>query len=145
MNERAPAAELWRQAASVAVNAEVSTVARLALFVLACVLTGLGALLGSIAGNAFGRSGLFAGGVLGGVLAALLVPRIAAWRRWIAKHQVWPTAFGTALGFLAAAAVAVNTLSSPLGPILSTTLAGVGAVVGAARADRARKDSDHAA
>jgi hypothetical protein len=40
---------------------------------------------------------------------------------------------GAALGFIAAATVAVNTLSSPIGPVFSTALIGVGALVGARR------------
>jgi hypothetical protein len=104
---------------------------RVYLFVIACLLTGLGGALGSMIGHAFGHRGLWAGGVIGGFLGALLVARIATWRRWIAPAQLWPTALGTAVGFLAAAAVAVHTLSSPVGPILSTTLAGFGALVGA--------------
>jgi hypothetical protein len=38
---------------------------------------------------------------------------------------------GAAAGFSLAAAIAVNTLGSPIGPILSTALVGVGAVLGA--------------
>ncbi len=101
------------------------------LFVVACILAGLGGAVGSVVGNAFGGTGLWAGGVIGGLLAAILVARIATWRRWIAPAQFRATALGTAVGFLAAAAVAVNTLSSPVGPILSTALAGAGALLGA--------------
>lgn len=110
---------------------EAGTVLRIYLFVAASVLTGLGGALGSILGNSFGRRGLWAGGVIGGLVAAVVVARIATWRRWITPTQFWGTALGTAVGFVVAAAVAVNTLSSPVGPILSTTLAGIGALLGA--------------
>jgi hypothetical protein len=56
--------------------------------------------------------------------------KIALWRGWIARPQYRATTIGAALGFLAAASVAVNTLSSPVGPVLSTTLTGVGALIG---------------
>jgi hypothetical protein len=46
---------------------------------------------------------------------------------------------GAALGFLASALVAVNTLSSPIGPILGTTLTGIGALIGSNRMT-ARRD-----
>jgi hypothetical protein len=45
------------------------------------------------------------------------------------------------VGFLLAAAIAVRTLSSPVGPVLSTLLIGTGALVGAAR--RAGVQSAH--
>ena len=59
-----------------------------------------------------------------------LTPLVARWRRWIEPRDFWPTAAGAALGFAAAALVAVNTLSTPVGPILSTLLIGLGAVLG---------------
>jgi hypothetical protein len=97
-----------------------------------CFLGGLGGFLGSIAGAAFGgKTALFVGGFVGGIAIAPFSARLALWRHWIEAHQYWPTAIGAALGFVAAALVAVNTLSSPIGPILSTLLTGVGALLGA--------------
>ncbi|HXN77057.1 MAG TPA: hypothetical protein VN876_10495 [Gemmatimonadaceae bacterium] len=115
------------------------------LFLVACVLGGLGGALGSMVGHSFGNIGLWAGGILGGLLASMLVARIALWRRWIVRSQYWPTVLGTAVGFLLACAVAVNTLSSPIGPILSTLLIGVGAVLGSIRASTGADLNDHAA
>lgn len=103
---------------------------RLKLLVTACVLGGLGGLLGSVAGASFGQRSLLVGGFLGGILIAPLSARVALWRHWIDRPQYWPTTIGTALGFAAAALVAVNTLSSPIGPIVSTTLTGIGALIG---------------
>ncbi len=105
---------------------------RFLLFVLACVLPGLGGAVGSIAGHGFGTTGLWTGGVLGGLLASLLVAWLAAKMQWIPRERQKATALGTAVGFLLAVAVAVNTLSSPVGPVLSTMLAGLGALVGSA-------------
>lgn len=99
-------------------------------FIAACVLGGLGGFLGSVVGAAFGQRGLFIGGFLGGLAMALVSARLAIWRKWIVEKQFWPTAVGAALGFLAAATVAVNTLSTPIGPILSTSLTGLGALAG---------------
>ena len=107
------------------------------LFAVSCILGGFGGAAGSIAGAAFGKRGLFIGGFLGGALVAPLTARIASWRGWIAPDQFWSTAIGAALGFLAAATVAVNTLSSPVGPVLSTLLIGGGAIAGA-RAGKGR-------
>ena len=118
---------------------------RAALFLVACALGGLGGALGSIVGNAFGKGGLWAGGILGGLLASMLIARIALWRRWIVRSQFWPTVVGAAVGFLVACAVAVNTLSSPIGPVLSTLLIGAGTVLGSIRAPSAPDLHDHAA
>lgn len=118
---------------------------RAALFLVACVLGGLGGALGSMVGHAFGKGGLWAGGVLGGLLASMLIARIALWRRWIVRSQYWPTVLGAAVGFFIACAVAVNTLSSPVGPILSTLLIGVGAVLGSMREPSAADPHDHQA
>lgn len=114
---------------------------RIMLFITACALSGLGGALGSMLGNAFGKTGLWAGGVIGGQLAALLIARIAVWRGWIAPSQYGPTAMCTAIGFLIAAAIAVNTLSSPVGPVLSTTIPGLGALLGAALGGAPPRDS----
>ena len=118
---------------------------RSALFLVACSLGGLGGALGSMVGHSFGKGGLWAGGILGGLLASMLVARIALWRRWIVRSRFWPTVLGTAIGFLLACAVTVSTLSSPIGPILSTLLIGVGAVLGGIRAPSAADPHDHPA
>jgi hypothetical protein len=96
-------------------------------------------------GHSFGKGGLWAGGILGGLLASMLIARIALWRRWIVRSEYWPTVLGAALGFLLACAVAVKTLSSPVGPILSTLLIGVGAVLGSKRVPSASDPQDHTA
>lgn len=102
----------------------------LRLFISMCLLGGLGGFVGSVIGAAFGNRALFIGGFLGGVAIAPLAAQLALWRRWITPRQYWLTTAGAALGFLAAALVAVNTLSSPVGPIVSTALTGVGALLG---------------
>lgn len=106
---------------------------RAALFLVACALGGVGGAVGSMVGHAFGTRGLWAGGILGGLLASMLVGRIAVWRHWIVQSQFWPTVLGTAVGFGVACAIAVNTLSSPIGPIMSTLLIGAGALLGSIR------------
>jgi len=100
------------------------------LFLMTCVLGGAGGFMGSVLGGAFGRLGLFAGGLIGGVLIAPMSAKFAVYRRWIEAKQYTTTAAGAAIGFLAAAIVAMNTLSSPIGPLLSTALIGLGAIAG---------------
>lgn len=118
---------------------------RIALFFIACALGGAGGAVGSIVGHAFGKSGLWVGGILGGIIASMLVARIALWRHWIVRSQFRPTALGAVVGFLVACAVAVNTLSSPVGPVLSTLFIGGGAVLGSILAPSDSDPHDRAA
>jgi hypothetical protein len=111
---------------------------RIALFLTAMVLGGLGGMGGSILGNAGGKRMLFIGGFVGGVLVAPLTAWIARRAGWIDPERTMYTAVGAAIGFILAATIAVNTLSSPIGPVVSTTLIGIGALVGAGRIGRSQ-------
>lgn len=104
---------------------------KLWLFITATVLGGFGGFLGSVLGGGIGRGALFVGGFVGGVAIAPLTALVARRRGWIDHTRFWFVAVGAALGFIAAASIAVNTLSSPVGPVLSTTLIGLGALAGA--------------
>lgn len=103
----------------------------LLLFIVCSLLGGLGGALGSMVGHAAGPTGLWVGGVIGGLLGAVAGAVVARHRGWISAPQLPSTALGAALGFLAAALIAVNTLGSPVGPVLSTALIGLGALLGA--------------
>lgn len=100
------------------------------LFLLLIAAGGAGGMAGSIVAAAAGKRGLFIGGFVGGLIAAPLASYLAARLRWIDPRQVKGTALGAALGFLAAAIIAINTLSSPVGPVLSTLLIGAGGLLG---------------
>ena len=104
---------------------------RAQLFLITSFLAGLGGALGSMVGNAFGRTGLWVGGVLGGLIGAHAAVAVSKGRGWIAPQQFHFTVAGAALGFLIAAGIAVNTLSSPVGPLLSSAVPGLGALLGA--------------
>ena len=118
--------------------------AKVLLFVVSCVLGGLGGALGSIVGHAAGQPGLWIGGVIGGLLGSIAGVAIARRRRWLTDAQFGTTALGASGGFLIAAAIAVNTLSSPIGPVLSTALIGVGALIGASGRRATNEHRDHA-
>ena len=113
----------------------------MALFALLVVAGGAGAFVGSVLGNAFGRTGLFAGGVIGGASASAAAAFVAAWLTWIRIDERVPTACGAVVGFLAAALIAVNTLSSPVGPVTSTLLTGIGGLIGLRLKRRLRSPS----
>jgi hypothetical protein len=108
------------------------------LFVLFVMAGGAGGLLGSILGAALGRRALFVGGLLGGLIASAGAAFLAGRLAWVEAAHVNGAALGAALGFIAATAVAVNTLSSPVGPVLSTCLIGFGGLAGGRLSTRAR-------
>jgi hypothetical protein len=112
------------------------------LFIACCLLGGLGGALGSVVGHAAGHSGLWVGGIIGGILGSVAATALARNRHWLTAAQFPAAAIGASLGFLAAAAIAVNTLGSPVGPVLSTTLIGIGAVLGT-RLRREARTPDH--
>jgi hypothetical protein len=113
---------------------------RFLLFVTMCALAGFGGAVGSMLGHSFGSTGLYVGGIGGGLVAVTLGAWVAVSQRWIPRTRLGTTALGASVGFLAAVAVAVNTLSSPVGPVLSTLLVGIGALLGSrgARSDAGR-------
>ncbi len=103
------------------------------LFFTTAIFGGLGAAVGSILGHSMGKAGLYTGAVLGGIVFIALAVRLAIWRSWIPRSQLTPTLIGGEVGFLVAAPLAVQMLSSPVGPIMSTILIGAGALVGSRR------------
>jgi hypothetical protein len=104
---------------------------RVLLFITATILCGLGGMFGSMAGHGVADDpGLIFGGVIGVVIAALVTVWLASAARWITPEQRKSTLIWTAVGSVIASLIATHTLSSPVGPILSTLLAGVGALLG---------------
>ena len=103
---------------------------QLRLLVFLIVAGGIGGFLGSVLGGAFGRRALFAGGFVGGAILTWLATHLAGRLGWVPREQVTGTAIGATLGFLVAATIAVNTLSSPVGPVLSTLAVGIGGYLG---------------
>ena len=104
----------------------------LGVFVFLTIAGGLGGFLGSVIGAAFGEQrALFIGGFIGGPIVCALAAWLAGRLGWIPLVEVRGTAIGAAVGFLVAATIAVNTLHSPVGPVLSTLCVGTGGLLGA--------------
>jgi hypothetical protein len=100
------------------------------------LLAGLGAVLGSILGNAAGRTGLFAGAVVGGLLTTTGAVLLAGRWGWFPRSSRARALLGALLGFVIAAPIAVANLHTPVTPVLVTSLAGIGALLGAAASGR---------
>jgi hypothetical protein len=102
------------------------------LFLVTTIITVGYAMIGSVIGHFLGAlRGVMLGGLLGGALGVYFSAWVAAQRAWISPVAFYRTLVGGEIGFLLAASIAMNTLSSPIGPLLSSVLIGAGAVIGA--------------
>src|SRR6266851_5822910 len=106
------------------------------VFLVTWFVAGGGAVAGSILAHNLGHSGLFAGAIVGGLLGvgggtATLV-RIG----WLPRELRWGVLWGGVVGFLVAAPIAVANLHTPITPLVSCALAGLGALLGAGVARR---------
>jgi hypothetical protein len=100
-------------------------------FILFVAGAGVFTVLGSALGAAVAHRVLFVGGVAGGLIGCFAAAWLGARLDWIPMSARRSAAVGASLGFAAAAAIAVNTLRSPVGPVLSSLLVGAGGLVGA--------------
>ncbi len=100
------------------------------LFLLTCGASGLLTVVGSFGGHAFGRTGLFVGAVVGGIIGIALAGLIAR-RFLLIEHRSYvPTVIGGTIGYVLSAVIAVIDLHTPVVPILTVSLVGLGAVAG---------------
>ncbi len=98
--------------------------------VLTWMVTGMAAVAGSILGNALGKTGLMVGAVIGGIAGVDIAVAIAARLRWIDRTDRMAGFLGGLVGFALAAPIAVFNLHTPVTPVLSCALTGVGVLVG---------------
>jgi len=101
------------------------------LSLLMIFLGGAGGAIGSMVGNALGRGGVIGGGFVLGAALVVAGGFLGARWGWISHAQRLWAILGGVFGFVLAVVVTLSTLSSPVGPILSTLLIGTGAVLGA--------------
>ena len=92
---------------------------------------GIGAVLGSVLGNAAGRVGLMLGATLGGIVGAVVSVSGAARFQWLSPSERPGALWGGVIGFLVAAPIAATHLDTPLLPVLSCGLVGIGVLIGA--------------
>src|SRR5262245_25921530 len=103
---------------------------RLLLYFLVSVVDAPMIIGGSIIGAAVSRIGLFIGALLGGIAGVIVAVMVAARVGLIAPEAHRTTTVGGVMGFLLAAAIAVQDWPSAVVPALSGLLVGIGAVLG---------------
>lgn len=103
-------------------------------------LAGVGAVVGSILGSRSGQRWLLGGAVLGGVIGTVSAACLASRLRLIVPQQVRGAAIGGLLGFGVAAPLAALNLHTPVVPILSSALTGLGALLGSLHFTGTRTD-----
>jgi len=101
------------------------------VLLLSWLSTGFGALLGSILGNAAGAVGLKAGAIAGGVVGLLVALSVARRRNWISIGDAPGGMWGGLAGFAVAIVLTLSNMGTPIVPVLSCGLAGVGVLLGA--------------
>lgn len=104
----------------------------LMLFVLVSFLAGVATFLGSVLGHFFGKGGLYAGAIIGGIAGVIVAVQIAFRRGILGRKRVAGATIGGILGLILAAEIATRNLSTPIVPLASILLIGLGSVFGAA-------------
>ena len=100
------------------------------VFIVLVIGAGMGAAVGSAVGSLIAHRVLFVGGTIGGLFGIWLGASLSARMNWIPKRGTLAVALGAIVGFACALVIAVNTLHTPVGPMLSTLLVGAGGLVG---------------
>ena len=93
--------------------------------------TGFGALVGSILGNSVGKPGLVFGAIAGGTLGVLGAVHLARRLSWVPGTETVGALIGGLIGFAIAIPITLTNMHSPVVPVLSCGLAGVGILLGA--------------
>jgi peptidoglycan/LPS O-acetylase OafA/YrhL len=102
------------------------------LFLLMCGFAGVATFLGSVVGHFLGTTGVFAGAISGGIVGVFVAARVAVSRQILGPKRFAGATIGGVLGLILAAEIATHNMSTPLVPLASILLIGLGAVFGAA-------------
>jgi len=106
------------------------------VFVASWLAAGAGALVGSVLGNAAGKTGLFVGGAVGGAIGVSLAVLLARRLGWLPPRETTGALTGGVLGFAVAVPVTLTHMGTPVIPVLSCAVVGIGVMIGAAVARR---------
>ena len=101
------------------------------LFLLVCAFAGVGLFVGSVLGHAFGPTGLNVGAIVGGAVGVIVATQLSC--RWdiLDRKRLVPATVGGVLGLALAAVIATHHMNTPVVPLASILLIGLGAAVGA--------------
>jgi hypothetical protein len=111
------------------------------LFIMVCLLAGIGLFVGSVLGHAVAKTtGTNAGAIIGGIIGVVAGTKIANVRGILGSKRLWPAMIGGILGLTLAAIIAVHHMDTPVVPLASILLIGLGALFGAG--SRHGKDID---
>ena len=100
------------------------------------MLAGFLTFAGSVIGHSTGQTGLFVGAVIGGFAGVGLAVWLSTRIGLLSKANFLAALIGGSAGFIVAAVIAVNTLWTPIIPLASVALIGVGALLGKAIGQR---------
>jgi hypothetical protein len=100
------------------------------LFLIVCFLTGVSTFIGSVLGHGLGGDGLFLGALVGGCLGVLASTWLAIRLKLIARSTYGAVAGSGIAGFILASIIAVTNLHTPIIPLASIALTGLGAIAG---------------
>ncbi|MFN2602257.1 MAG: hypothetical protein ABR582_05810 [Gemmatimonadaceae bacterium] len=104
----------------------------LILWGLVSLLAGLVGFLASVLGHFLGENGVSVAGIVGGAIGVFAATQVARRGGILSARRYWPATIGGLLGLILAAIIAVNHLHTPVVPIASILVIGLGAVFGAA-------------
>lgn len=111
------------------------------LFVMVCLLAGIGLFLGSVLGHGIAKTtGTNVGAIIGGIIGVVAATKIAVARKILGTKRFWPSTIGGILGLILATIIALNHMETPIVPLASILLIGLGALFGAG--SRHGKDID---
>ena len=114
------------------------------ILIVTWLTTGLGAVVGSIVGGGAGRTGLFIGAGIGGMVGVVAATTVLKATGWLAAADRRGALIGGCAGFAIAVPFAVLNLDTPITPIVSCALAGIGALFGIGVARGVRQASRNA-
>jgi hypothetical protein len=100
------------------------------------MLAGFLTFAGSVLGHSMGQTGLFVGAVIGGFAGVGLAVWLSTRIGLLSKANFLPALIGGSAGFIVAAVIAVNSLWTPIIPLASVALIGVGTLLGKAIGQR---------
>ena len=102
----------------------------ISLFLIVCFLSGVGTLVGSVLGHSLGGNGLFLGAMVGGSLGVFASTWFAIRLHLIERASYGAVSGSSFVGFILASILTVTNLHTPIIPLVSIALIGLGAIAG---------------